>query len=315
MPPTSLPRILVVLAAFRGMAFLPAQMASILAQQGVNVQVVVSIDSVDGDTEDGTWAWAAQIAAQEPRISILPTGQIGGGAAPNFFRLIAEVDLAGFDYLAFADQDDLWHPDKLTRACQQLQHTGAEGYSGNVTAFWPSGKERPIDKAQPQKVWDFLFEGPGPGCTFVVTAPLALALQKWVYVHRSALKQVGFHDWLIYAWARTQGYLWTIDKSPHMHYRQHAHNQIGANTGMRSLWRRVQHIASGWGLGQACLMAQLMGLEKHPFVASWYQGQRWGLLQLAGHAGQCRRRRRDQILFVLSCAWMAVYLPGRGKLP
>lgn len=305
------PRVLVVLAAFNGMAFLPAQMASILAQQAVSVQVVVSIDP----SNDGTEAWAAQCAEQEPRVLVLPTKTIFGGAAPNFFRLIDDVNLAGFDYLAFADQDDLWHPDKLARACQQLQQTGAEGYSGNVTAFWPDGQERLIDKAQPQQAWDFLFEGPGPGCTFVLTGRLALVLQSWVRLHRAELRPVGFHDWLIYAWARAQGCRWMVDQQPYMHYRQHASNQMGANAGVRALWRRVQHIASGWGFGQACLMARLIGLENHPFVAFWYQGQRLGLLGLALHAGQCRRRRRDQILFMLSCVWMAVFLPGRGKLP
>jgi rhamnosyltransferase len=136
------------------------------------------------------------------------------GAAPNFFRLLRDVDMAGCDYVALADQDDLWHPDKLARACQQLQLTGAAGYSGNVTAFWPGGQERLIDKAQPQQPWDFLFEGPGPGCTFVLAQPLALALQAWVRQQAQALQPVDFHDWLIYAWARAQGYRWLIDTQP-----------------------------------------------------------------------------------------------------
>lgn len=305
------PRVLVVLAAFNGMAFLPAQMASILAQQAVNVRVVVSIDP----SNDGTEVWAAQWAEQAPQVLVLPTKTVFGGAAPNFFRLIAEVDFADFDYLAFADQDDLWHPDKLARACQQLRQTGADGYSGNVTAFWPDGKEHLIDKAQPQQAWDFLFEGPGPGCTFVLTGRLALVLQQWVRLRQTELQSVGFHDWLIYALARKNGYEWTIDRQPYMRYRQHASNQMGANAGVRPLWRRVRHIVSGWGFGQACLIARLIGLGAHPFVAPWHQGQRLGLLRLALHAGQCRRRRRDQILFMLSCVWMAVFLPRRGKLP
>ena len=304
------PRVLVLLAAFNGMEYLPAQMASILGQQAVAVQVVLSIDR----SSDGTEAWVAQLAQQDARVSVLPGGQVFGGAAPNFFRLLSDVDMAGYDYVALADQDDLWHPDKLGRAYQQLQHTGAAGYSGNVIAFWPGGQERLIDKSQPQQPWDFLFEGPGPGCTFVLTQPLALALQAWVRTHAKALQPVGFHDWLIYAWARAQEFRWIIDAHPHMRYRQHTSNQIGANAGPRSLLRRAQRIASGWGLGQASLIARLTGLEAHPFRASWHQGQRLGLLRLALRAVQCRRRRRDQMLFMLSCLWMAIFLPGRGKI-
>lgn len=304
------PRVLVVLAAFNGIKFLPAQLESILCQQDVAVQVAISVDR----SSDGTQAWAEETAQRDPRVSVLPSGQVFGGAAPNFFRLIDEVDLTGFDCLALADQDDLWHTDKLARACQQMQHTGAAGYSSNVTAFWPSGRERLIDKAQPQQPWDFLFEGPGPGCTFVLKQPLALALQAWVRTHAEQLQPVGFHDWLIYAWARAQGYSWTIDAHPHMLYRQHADNQIGANAGLRPLLLRIRRVADGWGLGQASLIARLTGLETHPFVAPWCQGQRLGLLRLAFRAGQCRRRRRDQVLFMLSCLWMVFFLPNRGHV-
>ena len=238
------PQIMVLLAAHNGTRWIAAQIDSILAQQAVAVQVVLSIDR----SSDGTEAWAAELAQRDARVSVLPGGQVFGGAAPNFFRLLRDVDMAGFDYVALADQDDLWHPDKLARACQQLQLTGAAGYSGNVTAFWPGGQERLIDKAQPQQPWDFLFESPGPGCTFVLAQPLALALQSWVRQQGQALQPVDFHDWLIYAWARAQGYQWLIDAQPHLHYRQHAHNQLGANAGLRPLLQRTRRMASGWWL-------------------------------------------------------------------
>ena len=123
-----------------------------------------------------------------------------------------------------------------------------------------------------------------------------------------------FHDWLIYAWARARGYRWLIDTQPCLRYRQHAHNQLGANAGLRPLLQRARRIGSGWWLGQASLIARLLQLHEHPFVTPWWQGQRWGLLQLALRAGQCRRRRRDQLLFLLSCLWMALFLPRRGRL-
>ncbi|WP_298208118.1 glycosyltransferase [Acidovorax sp.] len=308
---TPRPRILVLLAAFNGAAFLPEQIASILKQNAVNVHIVLSIDR----SNDGTEAWAMQMTQRDPRVSVLPAAGVFGSAAPNFFRLIRDADPASFNYVALADQDDLWHPNKLARACQQLQHTGAAGYSSNVIAFWSNGKEAVIDKAQPQQAWDFLFEGAGPGCTFVLTRQLALELQTWIRDHAKAIQPIGFHDWLIYAWTRAQGYMWMIDVHPHMHYRQHSTNQIGANTGLRAILLRATYIANGWGLGQASLIAQLIGLETHPFVASWRRGQRIGLLRLALNASHCRRRRRDQVLFFLMCLWMAFFLPGRGKTP
>jgi rhamnosyltransferase len=302
--------VLVLLAAFNGIAFLPSQLASILTQRGVSVHVVLSIDRSNDDTE----AWAIQLSQQDTRVSVLSTGLVFGSAAPNFFRLLRDANIANFEYVAFADQDDLWHPDKLSHACEQLRNTGATGYSSNVIAFWPNGREHLIDKAQPQTPWDFLFESAGPGCTFVMVQPLVAALQTWVRQQGQLLEAVDFHDWLIYAWARSRGERWLIDAQPRMRYRQHDSNQLGANAGFRPLLRRARHVASGWWLSQAALIARLLELQNHPFVAPWRQGQRLGLLLLALRAGQCRRRRRDQLLFMLSCLWMAFILPNRGKI-
>lgn len=75
-------------------------------------------------------------ATRRARVTVLPGGQVFGGAAPNFFRLLRDVDMTGCDYVALADQDDLWHPDKLASAFQQQAHRRT-GYSGNVL---PSGR-------------------------------------------------------------------------------------------------------------------------------------------------------------------------------
>lgn len=305
------PRLLVVLAAFNGTLFLPKQIESILAQQGTQVDIVISVDR----STDGTEAMVESLVKVNPQISALPFDQVFGGAAPNFFRLLREVDLSRYDYLAFADQDDIWLPEKLLRAHQRLTETGAAGYSSNVIAFWPSGKQVVVQKALPQKRWDFLFEGPGPGCTFVLNKALAQACQTLARQQAEALTPLVFHDWFIYAFARAKGHHWVIDPQPGMLYRQHGDNQVGVNSGLKPLLRRVAKIGNGWGFAQACLTAELVGLASDHFVASWIRGQRLGLLRLALHSAQCRRRVGDRLLFALSCVWMALYLPSRKGRP
>jgi rhamnosyltransferase len=305
----TVPSFLVVLAAFNGAAYLREQVASIMSQTAVDVRLVISVDR----STDGTEALVESLVEEDRRISALPFFEVFGGAAPNFFRLLREVDLRGFDYLSLADQDDIWQPEKLLRAHDTMACTGAQGYSSNVIAFWPSGKRTLIQKNQPQRRWDFLFEGPGPGCTFVLERKLALACQATVRACPTGLSDVGFHDWFIYALARAQGHPWHIDGWPSMLYRQHAHNQIGVNAGLRPWLRRVSRIWSGWGFRQACLIAHLAGLQAHPFVATWLHGQRLGLIGLALRSGQCRRRAQDRVLFGLSCLLMAVHLPRRKE--
>jgi len=92
-----------------------------------------------------------------------------------------------------------------------------------------------------------------------------------------------------------------IDDYAGMMYRQHSANQVGVNLGWRASLHRARKVLSGWGLSQSLLIAQLTGLENSPFVQHWARQNPSGLLWLAFHASQCRRRTRDQVLFALSC--------------
>lgn len=295
-------RVAVCLAAYNGKPWLEEQLQSILAQDGVDVTVFISVDV----SNDGTEAFVDALATKEPRLRVLPHGQRFGGAAGNFFRLLREVDVSGFDYVSFADQDDVWFADKLSRACATLRSLGAAAYSSNVTAFWPDGRELLVNKAQPQRRWDFLFESAGPGCTFVMEAGLIRQFKEAFGMRWDELAGVALHDWFLYAFARAHGYRWFIDPRPGMRYRQHATNQFGVNRGMRANLDRLNKVMRGWLLGQARLIAGLVGLGADPFVRSWSDGNRAGVFWLACHAMQCRRRFRDQVFFFVSLIILAV---------
>ena len=211
-----------------------------------------------------------------------------------------------FDYIGFADQDDIWLPDKLNQAHLKLTETGADGYASDITAFWPSRRRVLIKKSQPQKEWDFLFQSGGAGCTIVMSSSLACAIQAYVREHRDEIKKVWLHDWFCYAFARAKGYKWFIHDYSSMMYRQHVDNQVGANSGWRAILHRARKVVNGWGFRQSIIMARTMGLENNPFVKRWVNGQRTGLIYLAFKAHSCRRCFRDQIFFSLSCLILAV---------
>lgn len=292
----------VCLAAFNGALWLPEQIDSILSQTGVVVKVFVSVDQSTDDTQE----FFKIIAQSQDRIVMLPHGERFGGAARNFFRLIKDVDFQKFDYVAFADQDDIWLPNKLLRAHEEILRTEADGYSSNVIAFWPDGRKALIEKSQQQVQWDFLFEAAGPGCTYVIRKELACAVQNIVRNRWDEIQDVGLHDWFTYAFARANGYRWVIDDVPGMLYRQHENNQVGANSGWRAFVHRADKILSGWGLAQSALIARLVGLGDDPFFLRWSERSRWGLFYLALNARQCRRRVRDKFIFGLSCLVLSV---------
>jgi rhamnosyltransferase len=296
------PKFAVCLAAFNGVDWLGDQLDSILSQVGISVTVFVSVDQ----SIDGTEMWFEERAKVDSRIILLPHGERFGGAARNFFRIIKDVDFSDFDYVGFSDQDDVWLPNKFSRAHERLLTVGADAYSSNVMAFWTGGRELPIVKSQRQVRWDFLFEAAGPGCTYVMRKELACDIQNLVRNRWYEVQEVGLHDWFSYAFARANGYSWVIDDFVGMSYRQHHNNQVGVNSGWRAFIQRANKVLSGWGLTQSALIARLVGLNADPFVVRWVNGNRLGLLFLAINAGQCRRRFRDQLFFALSCLALSV---------
>jgi rhamnosyltransferase len=291
-----MPSVAILLAAYNGREWLPEQLVSIVNQADVNLHIFVSIDK----STDGTEAWLAGYAETESRLTLLPNGERFGSAARNFYRLLRDVDVSSFDYVAFADQDDIWLPDKLLRATNELEK-GYMGYSSNVLAFWPDGREHLIKKAQPQRNWDFLFESPGPGCSFVLQRELVLAIQQTLPSCWPLLQEINYHDWFVYAFARARKLPWFIDSYAGLRYRQHTHNELGANTGLSAFLMRMVRVAGGSGFRQAATLAKVIGLANDPFVSAWADGQRFGFCRLALKANQSRRRKRDRFFFFILC--------------
>ncbi|WP_313740198.1 glycosyltransferase [Pseudomonas sp.] len=286
-------RVAVLLAAYEGLAWIEAQLASVLAQTGVAVDVYISVDP----SSDGTDAWCANFASTHSNVTLLPPCGRFGGAARNFFRLVRDVDVSAYDYVAFCDQDDLWYPNKLERAVAALQGGQAHGYSSNVVAFWQDGRRALVQKAQPQVEWDHLFEAAGPGCTYVLRNDLATTFKSLIVNRWDGVQHIDLHDWFCYAFARSRGYVWFIDPLPGLDYRQHERNQVGVNSGFASAVMRWRKIADGWWFSQAQRTARLLEMD-NPFMP--LEGRRaW--LKLARHARVCRRRTRDQAVLWVVC--------------
>jgi rhamnosyltransferase len=296
------PNCLVLLAAYNGMQWISEQVESILSQQGVAVTLLISVDS----SRDGTEDWVSKLAQSDSRVKFLAHGEKFGGAARNFFRLIEEAPVEGFDYFSFADQDDIWLPTKLVEAVYAMSSARADGYSGNVTAFWPDGREHLIVKSQPQVEFDHLFEAAGPGCTYVFSRQLFLDLQSHIISRFAEVQNVTLHDWYCYAFSRTHGYKWVIDERPFMRYRQHANNQVGVNSGLKAFRVRLSRVFDGWWLNQAKLISRLIGVSDTPFVRSWVKLRRIDLMRLAMVGNKCRRRTRDKVVFSVLCLVLAM---------
>lgn len=295
--PSIRPRVAVLLATYNGMRWIEEQVVSILDQQEVDVTIFVS----DDQSSDGTLEWCVTLAEQEQRIVLLPVvAERFGGAARNFFRLVRDVDFSSFDYISYADQDDIWLSDKLISAHELITKESASAYSGNVVAFWPDGREQVLDKAQPIRRFDYLFEAGGPGCSYVLKVSAASGFKQFLIERWQQANDVALHDWLTYAWFRSNGYDWVIDARPKIRYRQHGGNQIGANDGFKAIARRLQMVRSGWYREQSSKIAWLIApyLPSTPrILTSDVNISRRFIL---AHINHTRRQLRDRaVLFMV----------------
>lgn len=295
-------RICILLAAYNGVEYLSEQLESML-QQAMGCDIYVSVDK----SSDETFLFIQKESEKYNNLHVLPYGLSYGSAGQNFFRLLLDVDFYSYDYIAFADQDDIWFDYKLQRAIAQLEKKNADGYSSNVTAFWPNGREKLVKKDYPQTDYDHIFESAGPGCTFVMTRTLALEIKKSLIDNRNEIKKIWLHDWYCYAFARSRGFKWFIDSKSTMAYRQHGGNEVGANSGWKSFKARVLSILSGDGIVKAVNQAIFLGLQETTPIKLLCSGKRIDLLRLAFLAPKCRRKPIDKVMFFIIFLWFSVW--------
>lgn len=299
--PGVLPRVAVLLATHNGRRWLPEQLDSVLAQEGVEVEIFARDDA----STDGTAEWLVDRAASEPRLTVIPSDGASGSAAANFYRLV-QLAPADREFYAFCDQDDIWIPTKLVTHVRLSQELGADGVSSNVTSFTAEGERSLVKKDFPQRRFDYLLESPGPGSTFLMSNRL-IAVTRELLDAAGAAPLPQYHDWLLYVVARAKGWTWHIDAAPTVEYRQHDANVMGANVGARSAFSRLTLVREQWHRGQARLLTSIAlrvaddahRRELEQMSELFEKRNLRARFALARRAAQLRRRPRDQWIIAL----------------
>lgn len=297
-------KILVLLAAHNGEKFIGKQIESILSQSHRPSKVIINVDQSDDRTLDIIRDYQKKFKC----IEILDSSVSHGSAAANFLKMLSIVDFSKYDYVALADQDDIWIKHKLNQA-EKILKLGYDGYSSNVEAFWPNGKKKIILKNQGQQKYDHFFESAGPGCTFVLSKHLVMSFQKFIR-NSQFLKIDNYHDWLIYAYARSHNFNWVIDDYIGLSYRQHESNVFGANVGVRAFFSRALKVINGEGFNFAFRLIRELD-KKDTFLSSLLPIRRFSFILLAFNALTCRRRLRDGLIFFIACLILAFIFPRK----
>lgn len=261
----------------------------------------------DDRSKDGTVVKIAEEFGAYPAVRLTSWEQASGSAGANFRRLFRTAGADGYDYVALADQDDVWHQKKLSTAVECLRGSGADGYSCATTAFWENGKEEVLAQNAAVRDMDFLFEGAGQGCTFVITAALYRDVQAFCIANQGLSERFHYHDWMIYLLARAWGKSWYFDQRSWLRYRQHANNEIGSKGSFGSVVKRLELIRNGWYRRQIAAAAEIYLLERADAKILYFEKvlgasdsplRRLRLSTIFLKAG--RRRFSDRLVLVLS---------------
>jgi glycosyltransferase involved in cell wall biosynthesis len=208
----------VLLSTYNGARHLPELLASILRQQGVRVDVLAR----DDGSRDETWAI---LQAHECTSALRAYRGTHLGAVDSFFQLLQDASPRA-DYLALADQDDVWLDGKLARAVALLsgQPPGAPAmYCSRLMltddALMPIGYSEPAPRGP--SFANSLVQNIATGCTIVLNRPACEALLRDI-PHTAFM-----HDWWIYQVVAGLGSV-VYDDQSFILYRQHGGNVIGA---------------------------------------------------------------------------------------
>ncbi len=216
----------VAMCTYNGATYLQAQLQSLAAQQRLPDEVVIC----DDGSSDGTVAIAERFGASAHFPVRIFRNEQNLGYSRNFAKA---VQLCSGDLIALADQDDLWHPQKLERLGTLFAEDASHGgIFSNGDLIGPDSEPLPGD------LWGSFAFTPAEQARLAAGQALRVLLQRNVVTgmafafHSSArgllhgMPASWPHDaWLALMLAR-EGRLHSCPEHL-VAYRVHGHQQIG----------------------------------------------------------------------------------------
>jgi glycosyltransferase involved in cell wall biosynthesis len=239
--PSDPPQIAILLCTYQGRSFLPAQLDSFAAQTRHDWSVWASDDGSSDGTLDVLEKYRQRWGAA--RLTVV-TGP-GRGLTANFISMACRPEIQARAF-AFADQDDIWEPDKLERACRwidSIDPATAALYCSRTRLIDAEGRETGFSPlfSQPPSFGGALAQNIAGGNTMVIND----AARRLVAGAAAAGSDPVIYDWWIYLLVTACGGCVYYDPVPTIRYRQHGRNQVGANIRFRDRAHNARQLLHG----------------------------------------------------------------------
>ena len=219
------------MAAYNGEKYIAEQIESIQNQSIIRWQLIIR----DDGSSDGTLKLISKYISNDERITLLKDRMGNLGVIDNFGELIKFALTKDSELIFFADQDDVWFPNKLEIFMNKyeeltsydnsttpiLVHSDLQVVDSEINMIHPSFMNcigaRPVYEDPLNRL---LIQNYVTGCSMACNR----ALLKIGYPFP---EKIVMHDWWLSLCAASCGKIGSIMEQT-IHYRQHGDNQYGA---------------------------------------------------------------------------------------
>jgi glycosyltransferase involved in cell wall biosynthesis len=205
------PLVSIALCTYNGERFLPQQLESLLNQTYANIEIVASDDA----SSDSTRAVLERYAEGDARIRIVANEE-NLGFAGNFIRALR---LCRGDYIAPADQDDVWLPEKISALVAAIGDRPLAYCDSTIV----DEQGAPVGYRMSQVVPMLSTDDPAPFAFGNCVSGHAMLFRRQLLDRALPTPPGFFYDWWIAAVAAAAGGVVFCDRSLVM-YRQHGDN-------------------------------------------------------------------------------------------
>ena len=218
-------KVCVLMSSYNGEKYIKEQIDSILAQEEVEIYLLIRDDGSRDATLD-----ILEKYEKLDNVSLIKGENLG--VKKSFLSLIAMAP-DYFDYYALSDQDDYWLKDKMISAINHIEGAG-ENLDDNFLYYsntclvdenlFPLN-EKGYNVDIPYNFGEILIRNCASGCTYVFGRKLKSLIQTRRDVN---IEKIPMHDhWINMICLATGGKI-IFEKKSHILYRQHGENLVGS---------------------------------------------------------------------------------------
>lgn len=219
-----LKKVVVLLSSYNGEEYIREQIDSILNQIDVDIKLFIR--------DDGSNDKTTQIIEEYDSNKILLVKGENIGYIDSFNYLIKNAPVA--EYYAYADQDDVWMPEKIISAIKNLNNDFPMLYAGNALVTDEHLNIKNVFSKREKNYFDSeckILNSGAQGCTLVFNKLLRDKIADFTPGN------IWPHDYWITTVCLFIGKV-VYDPKPYMFYRQHLSNVTGGDLGIKNKVRK-----------------------------------------------------------------------------